>query len=230
MASRRPPSTADLFAGQRVRPTEPFDECSSRRTKVAPSSRQGSHLTDTSWQKVFSPRRFLAGSPFFQAIFGKKSFFPGDSWRDVRFPGRFLATVHEEPAKAAGPLPVPSAERMLVVACKKPKQGAVACDITTALRRMPPSSVILPQAARILHSTGHGVRGTSPLSVGCGGRRVGNGPPNSSAWNPRFVSRVGRATDHSHDSCGERLPNPLLVLGIPENPTSSCETSEPNQN
>jgi hypothetical protein len=109
MASRRPHSSADLFAGQPVRPTEPFDECSSRRNKVAPSSRHGSCLTDSSWQKVFSPRRFLAGSPFFQAIRGKKSFFPGDSWRDVRFPGRFLVTVHEEPAKAAGPLPVPSA-------------------------------------------------------------------------------------------------------------------------
>ena len=181
MVSSRPPSSADLFAGQPLRPTQPFDERSSRRNKVAPSRRHGFRLTDASWQKVFSPGPFLAGSPFFHAILGKKPFLPGDSWHNVRFPGRLLVTVHEESAKVAGTLRVPSAERMLVVAFQKTKAVRRCLRYYDRALCMPPSSVILPQAARFLHSTGHGVRGTSPLSVGCGGRRVGNGPPNSSA-------------------------------------------------
>ncbi len=89
MVSPRPHSSADLFAGQPLRPREPFDEFSSRRNKVPPSRRQGYRLTDTSWHKVLSPGPFLAKSFFFQAIRGTTSFLPSDSWHDVRFPGRF---------------------------------------------------------------------------------------------------------------------------------------------
>ena len=109
MVSSRPRSSADLFAGQPLRPRQPFDERSSRRNEVAPSRRHGFRLTDASWQKVLSPGPFLARSPFFHAILGKKPFLPGDSWHDVRFPGRLLVTVHEESAKVAGTLRVPSA-------------------------------------------------------------------------------------------------------------------------
>ena len=70
MVSPRPHSSADLFAGQPLRPREPFDEFSSRRNKVPPSRRQGYRLTDTSWHKVLSPGPFLAKSFFFQAIRG----------------------------------------------------------------------------------------------------------------------------------------------------------------
>ncbi len=93
MGLPRPPSSADLFAGQPLRPRQPFDECSSRQDKAAPSNRHGPRLTDSSWQKVFSPRRFLARSRFFQAIRGRTSFFPGDSWQDVFSSRRFVARL-----------------------------------------------------------------------------------------------------------------------------------------
>ena len=110
------------FAGQPVRPRQPFDERSSRRNKVPPSTRHGCCLSDTSWQEVFSPRRFLARRPFSGAIIDPPP--PASSRRSAAW---LLATTislkagrwHWEPFGATG-LPVLFAA---VLAAKNRQRG-----------------------------------------------------------------------------------------------------------